>query len=115
MQPKFSVVEFVPVRRTTDKGHKMCFRWIGLRRISNVLFELVYDVTKLNGEDAELGHSARLTLYRAIDENQYCQQLSKLFMTVGVRVQSRRKGHTQSGKKRDSEGPLTVDSRFFYN
>ena len=61
--PNFSVGDFVLVRRASDKGHKLKFRWFGPRRITSVHGPLVYGVTPLRGGNAERVHCARLLLY----------------------------------------------------
>lgn len=57
------------MRRAQDRGHKMNFRWLGPRRVTNAVSELVHDVAKLDGTNIEHVHCARLKLYRASSEN----------------------------------------------
>lgn len=40
--PTFSVGDFVLVRRATDRGHKLNFKWIGTCRITSVHGQLIY-------------------------------------------------------------------------
>lgn len=67
--PNFTVGDFVLVRRAQDKGHKLNFRWLGPRRITKAISELVYEVTKLDGTNPEDVHCARLRSYRTAEEN----------------------------------------------
>ena len=68
--PNFSVGDFVLVRRAQDKGHKQTFRWLGPRRVVNIVGELVYDIEKIVTGDVERVHAARLITYRANKENE---------------------------------------------
>jgi len=86
VQPNFHVGDFVLVRRAQDRGHKLNFRWIGPRRITNVVSELVYDVTKLDGSGTERVHAARLKTYRARAENEY---VSPTLLELAERTESR--------------------------
>jgi len=61
----FSVGDFVLVRRAQDKGHKLSYRWMGPRRITRVISEMVYDVSSMVDDVTEQIHAARLLPYRA--------------------------------------------------
>lgn len=69
IQPAFELGHFVLVRRGTDRGHKLSFKWKEPRRIVAIHSSLVYSVEKLSGGDIEKVHSVRLTPYRAAAEN----------------------------------------------
>lgn len=69
VQPSFTVGDFVLVRRAQDKGHKLSLRSMGPIRVTNVVSELVYDVTKLDGSTNERVREARLRFYRSGHEN----------------------------------------------
>lgn len=65
VQPRFAYGDFVLVRRAQDKGHKQSFRWIGARRITKVIGELVYEIEQLIAHNTENVHAVRLLLYGA--------------------------------------------------
>jgi len=62
----FRVGDFVLVRRSTKKGHKLKFQWIGPRRVTAVKSALVFEVEDLlNTHKRDVVHSRRLILYRS--------------------------------------------------
>jgi len=65
ISPNFDIGDFLVVCRAQDKGHKLRFRWVGLRCIKRVISDTVYEVTDLMQEKVEIVHAARLLLYRA--------------------------------------------------
>lgn len=66
IQPvNFHVGDFVLVRRATNKGHKLQFKWIGPRRIIRVNSDLVFEVEDLITQKRETVHARRLILYRS--------------------------------------------------
>ncbi len=67
--PRFSVGEFVLVRRTDKTGHKLSFRWSRPRRIIACPSELVYVVQNLNSSRQERVHCARIILYSGSLDN----------------------------------------------
>lgn len=67
--PNFTPGDVVLVRSPQGKGLKLRFRWIGPRRVVGPVSDLVYDVSKLDCTAIERIHSARMRLYRALDEN----------------------------------------------
>ena len=60
-----TVGDFVLVRRSVMKGHKLKIMWMGPRRIVRVVSPLVYDVENILNATRETVHSKRLLLYRA--------------------------------------------------
>lgn len=64
IQPQFTTGEFVLVRRATDRGHKLQFRWFGPCRITAVHSPVVYGVSPLRGGKTDKVHCARLIRYR---------------------------------------------------
>ena len=64
-QIKFTVGDFVLVRRAKNTGHKMTFMWVGPRRITASKSVWVYDVENLVTGARETVHSSRIFLYRA--------------------------------------------------
>ncbi len=58
--PSFAVGDFVLVRRATDRGHKLRFRWFGSCRITSVHGQLVYGITPLRGGKTDRIHCAWL-------------------------------------------------------
>ncbi len=62
--PSFAVDDFVHIRRATDRGHKLRFRWFGPCRITSVHGQLVYGITPLRGGKTERVQCARLLKYR---------------------------------------------------
>lgn len=68
VRPTFTVGDFVLVRRTRKKGHKMSFRWMGPRRITRIISELVYEVENLITHAVEQVHAVRLNIYGAKEE-----------------------------------------------
>lgn len=48
--PSFSVGDFVPVRKATDRGHKLRFKWFGPCRVTAVHGLLVYSITTLSDD-----------------------------------------------------------------
>lgn len=63
--PNFSWGDFVLVRSSQDKGHKLSFRWLGPKKITGVVSGMVYDVTSLMTNKTDRVHAARMMLYRA--------------------------------------------------
>lgn len=53
VETRFAVGDFVLVRRAQEKGHKNLFGWIGPRRITKVMGELVYKIEELITHKAE--------------------------------------------------------------
>ena len=64
VSPSFNIGDFVIVRRATDKGHKLQFKWTGPAVITAVHGKLVYGVTPLTNDKEERVHSARLLPYQ---------------------------------------------------
>lgn len=62
--PSFCVGDLVLVRRATDRGHKLQFKWCGPRQVTSVHSPLVYGVTPLRGGSPERIHCARLLKYK---------------------------------------------------
>lgn len=62
--PSFSVGDFVLVRRATDRGQKLLFRWCGPRQITVVYNPLMYSVTLLRGSNCESLDCVRLIRYK---------------------------------------------------
>ena len=68
--PNFCVGDFVLVQRAQDEGHNQTFRWLGPRRVVNIVGELVYDIENIVTGDVERVHAARLITYRANKEDE---------------------------------------------
>ena len=51
------------VRQAQSKGHKQSFRWMGPRRVVQVVGELVYDVENVITNAVERVHPSRLLKY----------------------------------------------------
>ena len=64
VSPTFVIGDFVLVRRSNDRGHKLRFKWYGPCRITAIYSPLVYGVTSLLGSKTERVHCARLIKYR---------------------------------------------------
>ena len=60
IHPSFVVGDFVLVRRTNDRGHKLSFRWFGRCLITAVYSPLVYGISSLCSGKTERVHCARL-------------------------------------------------------
>jgi len=75
ISPNFNVGDFVIVRTSVDKGHKLNYKWVGPRRITAVLNELVYEVTKLDGTKPLNIHCSRLLIYRENMTNEISEKL----------------------------------------
>jgi len=72
---RFNIGDFVLIRRPQDKGHKLSCRWIGPRRITKVLGDLVYETENMVTGKHETVHAARIISYRASAEGQKYQTL----------------------------------------
>ena len=78
IKPSFDLGDFVLVRRGHNKGHKLAFRWLGPRRITRFIIDLVYEVTGLVDENDECVHATIMILYRAsMDDQQISEKISK--------------------------------------
>lgn len=64
VQPNFSVGDYVLVRRKDRGNHKLAFRWIGPRVITQVENDVVYVVRDLVHGQEEQVHASRLVHYR---------------------------------------------------
>lgn len=64
IQPHFSAGDFVLVRRATDRGHKLPFRWFGPCLITVIYSPVVYGVSPLREIKTDRVHCARLIKYR---------------------------------------------------
>jgi len=64
----FNLGDFVLVRKAQNKGHKLSYRWIGPRRITKILGELVYEVENMVTGKIEAVHATRIQLYRSSAE-----------------------------------------------
>ena len=61
---RFSVGDFVLVRITHGREHKLSFRWKGPRRITRAIGDTVYEVENLLSGQLETVHASRMILYR---------------------------------------------------
>ena len=61
----FHVGDFVLVRRAKTGGHKLAFKWAGVRRVVEAKSALVFVVEDLESGSREIVHARRLILYRA--------------------------------------------------
>lgn len=57
------------VRRATERGHKLQYRWIGPRRVTKIVSEVVFEVSNLLTNKAEVVHASRLRFFSAAKEN----------------------------------------------
>jgi len=64
VSPSFQVGDFVLVRRATDRGHKLRFKWFGPCRVIALHGPLVYSITSLSDSKTERVHAARLIKYK---------------------------------------------------
>ena len=58
--PAFEIRDFVLVRHSDDRGHKLRLKWFGLCRITKFYSPLVYDVSILKDSKTERVHFDRL-------------------------------------------------------
>ncbi|MEM1369509.1 MAG: RNase H-like domain-containing protein [Cyanobacteria bacterium P01_H01_bin.15] len=63
ISPSFAIGDFVLVRRATDRGHKLKFKWSGPKRITAIHSPLVYGISSLRGGTAERVHCTRMIKY----------------------------------------------------
>lgn len=64
IQPQFITGDFVLVRRATNQGHKLQFRWFVPCRITAAHSPLFYGVSPLRGGTTDKDHCTRLLNYR---------------------------------------------------
>ena len=77
--PRFSIGDFVLVRRPHNRGHKLQFRWCGPKRVAGICSPLVYMVTNLEGSKSERVHCARMIFYsNAMDNTEVSSEVLEL-------------------------------------
>lgn len=86
VSPAFEVGDLVLVRRATDRGHKLRFRWYGPCRISASHSSLVYSVESLSRDKYERVHCARLIKYR---DSLLGKPVPKEIMDLAARTESK--------------------------
>ncbi len=82
----FAVGDFVLVRRATDGGHKLRFRWFGPCRITSIRGHLLYGITPLRGGKIERVHCARSLKYR---DSLLGKQIPQDMLDLAERTESR--------------------------
>jgi len=83
---RFNIGDFVLIRRPQDKGHKLSCRWIGPRRITKVLGDLVYETENMVTGKHETVHAARIISYRASAEGWSISKQVKLNMKLWMNL-----------------------------
>jgi len=82
--PRFNIGDFVLVRRQDKAHHKLCFKWVGPRRIKKTISDLVYIVERLDGGRDEKVHCARIIPYAyGMDGTEVPQELLDIASALG--------------------------------
>lgn len=84
--PSFNVGDFVVVRRASDRGHKLRFKWFGPLRITAVHSPLVYSVTSLSNGKTERVHCARILKY---DDSLQGSTVPQEMIDIALRTEAR--------------------------
>ena len=86
VSPSFTLGDLVLVRRATDRGHKLRFKWSGPCRITAVHGPLVYGVTTLVSNKTERVHCASLLKY---DDSLQGSTIPEDMLDLSERTESR--------------------------
>ena len=73
------------VRRATEQGHKLQFKWEGPRRILSTNSELVFKAKSLSSMTRETMHASRFQLHRADGD---CKNVDPTLLSVAAHTET---------------------------